>query len=127
MITPETYGSGLAVFNPVKSDPIMAAYSYRGKNLDYYATDIGKTAWSEFMYTLSKLADECSDYIVEASGNLMFTRYTHHYSGGEIVHTAYDLGAFSGSGMSFEGLYMDHEAFFNVSLEKQGLKTMLLW
>ena len=120
MITPDIYGTGLAVFNPIKSDPMMAAYTYgSGSTLDYYATDIGKTAWGEFMYTLSKIADECSDYIVGANGNLTFTSFTYYYEDGEIK-TSYDLGAFNGSGVSFEGLYMDHAAYFNVRLEQAG-------
>ena len=121
MITPDVYGTGLAVFNPIYSDPMMSAYTYGGgSTLDYYATDIGKTSWGEFMYTLSKIADECSDYIVDANGNLTFTSFTYYYENGEIK-SSYDLGAFNGDGVSFEGLYMDHAAYFNVTLEQAGI------
>ncbi|MBP5411614.1 MAG: pre-peptidase C-terminal domain-containing protein, partial [Lachnospiraceae bacterium] len=122
MITPDVYGTGLAVFNPIYSDPMMSAYTYGGgSTLDYYATDIGKTAWGEFMYTLSKIADDCSSYIVDANGNLTFTSFTYYYEDGEIK-SSYDLGAFNGDGVSFEGLYMDHSAYFNVTLEQAGIE-----
>ena len=122
MITPDVYGTGLAVFNPIKSDPLMSSYTYGGgSTLDYYATDIGKTSWGEFMYTLSKLADEYSDYMIDTSGNLTFTSYTYYFEDGEI-RNSYDLGAFNGNGVSFEGLYMDHAAYFNVTLEQAGIE-----
>ena len=122
MITPDIYGTGLAVFNPVLSDPLMSTYTYGGgSTLDYYATDIGSRdgAWGDFMYTLSRIADDCSSYIVDSNGRLTFTSFTYYYEDGEI-RTAYDLGAFSGDGVSFEGLYMDQSAYFNVTLEQAG-------
>ena len=119
-ITPEIYGTGLAVFNPVLSDPMMATYSYGGDNkLDYYATSIGKSAWGSFMYTLSRMAEDCSDYIVDANGSLTFTDYSYYYYAGE-VRNSYNLGAFSGNGVSFAGLYMDESAYFDVTLMKPG-------
>ncbi|MBO7089189.1 MAG: hypothetical protein J6W70_04715, partial [Lentisphaeria bacterium] len=120
MITPDIYGTGLAVFNPVYSDPMMTSYTYGGgSTLDYYATDIGKSAWGKFMYTLSRIADDCSDYIVDSNGKLTFTSFAYYYDDGEI-RTSYDLGAFSGNGVSFEGLYIDQSAYFNVTLEQAG-------
>ena len=122
MITPELYGSGLAVFNPVLSDPMMALYTYgAGSRLDYYATDIGMTAWGEFQYNLSKIADECSNYIVDKSGDLTFTDFTYYYEDGE-VKVAYDLGAFSGNGATYEGLYLDHDAYFDITLTRPGVE-----
>ena len=121
MITPDVYGTGLAVFNPVCSSPVLTACTYGGgSSLDYYATEIGKSSWGKFLYTLSKVANDCSSYIVDASGNLTFTSFTYYYDDGEL-RTAYDLGAFSGNGVTFEGLYLDDAAFFNLTLDHDGL------
>ena len=119
-ITPEIYGTGLAVFNPVLSDPMMASHSYGGgSKLDYYATSIGGSAWGDFMFTLSRMADDCSDYIVDANGTLTFTDYSYYYESGE-VRNSYNLGAFSGNGVSFSGLYMDGSAYYDITLMQPG-------
>ena len=125
LITPAAYGTGLAVFNPVISDPMMTLYSYGAKStLDYYATEIGKSAWGDFQYKLSKLADECAVYCnVENNGKLTFTDYTyfHDFEKDEVV-ISYCLGAFSGNGVTFEGLYIDDAAYFDVTLMQNGVE-----
>ena len=119
-ITPDIFGTGLAVFNPILSDSMMALYSYGANStLDYYATEIGGSSWGGFLYTLSKMADDCSPYIVDKSGNLTFTDYSYYYENGEIK-TSYNLGAFSGDGVTYEGLYIDHAAYFDILLMQPG-------
>ena len=122
MITPDIYGTGLAVFNPVLSSPMMALYSYgAGCPLDYYATEIGQTVWGEFQYKLSKISDECSLYVVDDSNHLTFTSSSFFFTGGRNF-VSYDLGAFSGNGMTYEGLYMDQAVCFGLTLEQPGIE-----
>ena len=109
MITPVTYGSGLAVFNPVLSNDVIS----------FYTTGIGQTAWGNFLYTAGQLAEDCTEFFVDSRTNLTFTDFSLAFEDGAILGT-YNLGAFYGNGVEYNGLYMDRKAHFTVSLDKPG-------
>jgi len=122
MITPTTYGSGLAVFNPVLSSDMMTSFSYGpGANLDYYGTVIGQTDWGKFLYTAGRLAEDCTEYFVDSRTNLTFTDISYSFEEDE-VQVTYNLGAFYGNGVEYNGLYMDKKAHFTISLDKAGVE-----
>ena len=121
-ITPATYGSGLAVFNPVLSDPLMNFYSYGpGANLDYYGTAIGSDAWGQFLYTAGQLADDMTEYFTDSAANLTFTDFSYYFEDDE-MQVVYNLGAFYGDGVEYHGLYMDEKMMFTVTLEQAGIE-----
>ena len=109
MITPTVYGSGLAVFNPVLSNDVIS----------FYATEIGQTAWGNFLYTAGQLAEDCTEFFVDA--RLTFTDFSYSIEDEEVKVT-YNLGTFTGNGVEYNGLYMDKKACFTVSLDKAGIE-----
>ena len=136
MIVPKTYGTGLAVFNPVLSSPEMNKYhfAYTDIHPDYYATlstslapdvangTIGDSAWGKFLSTVGKLAGDCTEFYVDARSNLTFTDFSYSFEGSDdTMQVTYNLGAFSGNGVEYNGLYMDKKALFTVSLDKAGV------
>jgi len=121
LITPASYGSGLAVFNPVQSDDLMSAYSYGpGANLDYYGTAIGQAPWGEFLYTVGQLAEDCTEYFVDNATQLTFTDFSYSFVNDEI-QVNYNLGEFSGNGVEYNGLYLDDNLYFTITLDNIGV------
>ena len=121
-ITPAAYGNGLAVFNPVLSSDQMNLYYYvGGGSLDYYASSIGEMAWGDFLYTVGQLAEDVSEYITESSGKLTFTDFDYYF-GEENKEIVINLGAFSGDGMTLEGLFVAETARFNIEMLQAGIE-----
>ncbi len=124
-ITPEAYGNGLAVFNPVLSDDLMSMYSYApGCNLNYYeGTTIGQMAWGDFLYTVGALAEDVAEFVTADSGNLTFNNF-YYLFGDEDKELVIDLGAFSGAGMALEGMYITDStpAHFDIRLFQPGVE-----
>ncbi len=121
-ITPVSYGNGLAVFNPVLSSDQMSFYYYEGGgNLDYYGTTIGEMAWGDFLYTVGALAEDVTEYMTDSIGNLTFTDYDYFF-GEETKEIQINLGAFSGNGMTLDGLYVSESAYFTIDLLKAGIE-----
>ena len=110
MITPAVYGSGLAVFNPVRSNDVIS----------FYATEIGQTAWGKFLYTAGQLTEDCTEYFVDTRTNLTFTDFSYSIED-EAVQMTYNLGAFYGNGVEYNGLYIDKKACFTISLDNAGV------
>ncbi|MBP5411478.1 MAG: pre-peptidase C-terminal domain-containing protein, partial [Lachnospiraceae bacterium] len=111
MITPTVYGSGLAVFNPVLSNDVIS----------FYATEIGQTAWGDFLYTAGQIAEDCTEFFVDTRANLTFTDFSYSIED-EAVQVTYNLGTFTGNGVEYNGLYMDKKACFTVSLDSTGIE-----
>ena len=121
-ITPAAYGNGLAVFNPVLSSDQMNQYYYvGGGTLDYYTSKIGQMAWGDFLYTVGKLADDVSAYMTENVGKLTFNDFAYYF-GEENKEIVINFGAFSGNGMTLEGLYVAETARFNVAMLQAGIE-----
>ncbi|MBR2508921.1 MAG: pre-peptidase C-terminal domain-containing protein, partial [Lentisphaeria bacterium] len=121
-ITPAAYGNGLAVFNPVLSSDQMNQYYYvGGGTLDYYASSIGQMAWGDFLYTVGKLAGDVSAYMTENIGKLTFNDFDYYF-GEENKEIIINLGAFSGDGITLEGLYVAETARFNLELLQAGIE-----
>ncbi|MBR7143580.1 MAG: pre-peptidase C-terminal domain-containing protein [Lentisphaeria bacterium] len=122
-MTPSSYGSGLAIFNPVLSDDMMSFYDYyAGVHLDYYATSIGQGAWGDFLYIVGKLAGDCTEYFVDDTTQLTFTDFTFSVVD-DAIRINYDLGAFSGNGAEYNGLYLNDEMFFTITLDSEGIAS----
>ena len=111
MITPTVYGSGLAVFNPVLSNDVIS----------FYATEIGQTAWGDFLRTTGQLSEDCTEFFVDTRTNLTFTDFSYSIED-EAVQVTYNLGTFTGNGVEYNGLYMDQKACFTVSLDQAGIE-----
>ena len=121
-ITPAAYGNGLAVFNPVLSSDQMNQYYYAGGGaLDYYTSSIGQMAWGDFLYTVGKLAEDISAYMTEDVGKLTFNDFDYYF-GEENKEVIINLGAFSGNGMTLEGLYVAEKARFNFEMLQAGIE-----
>ncbi|MBE6403339.1 MAG: hypothetical protein E7039_06420, partial [Lentisphaerae bacterium] len=115
LATPSTYGNGLAVFNPVLSDPLMNQYAYYyGSTLDYYSSGIGQTAWGTFLNNVGKLSGAVSDYL-NNTGTLTFDDFNYCYED-DNKKVIIDIGAYSGNGLTFEGLYVAESARFGIEI-----------
>lgn len=120
MITPASYGTGFAVFNPVLSSELMSFYSYGpGADLDYYGTVIGGSAWGDLLYTVGQLAEDCTEYFVDERTQLTFTDFTYSFAD-DAVQVNYNLGTFYGDGVEYNGLYLDDTLYFTITLDNLG-------
>ena len=132
---PESYGSGIAVFNPVLSSRDMSCYTYApGAKLDYYANIPSSIdAWGDFLATVSEKSRTglFSGFFSGLVRDLVFTDYSYCLAmpltaepGEEAsLQIANDLGAFFGNGVEYRGLYLDAngKAYFTISLDEAGI------
>ena len=125
--TPVTYGNGLAVFNPVKSSPMMTQYSYScsvGGSLDYFnfMTAIGQESWGKMLNAIGRLSGDVLNNM-ENSGNQSFEDFDYYY-GESHREVVINIGAFSGKGAAFSGLYVSDKgkSRFKLAMLQDGVE-----
>ena len=120
MITPSSYGTGFAVYNPVLSEDVTTFYTYGpGAEVDFYATEIGQNAWGRFLYYAGQLADGTVEFVEGGYVPPTFTDVSQGYVDEEVREIT-NLGAFFGDGTTYDGLSVTDSLYFTITLDNTG-------